>query len=100
VPGFDVITSRAFASLPDFVRLTERLLNPAGVWLAMKGKVPVDEIEKLGTTRSIDVMSLQVPGLHAERCILRIQPLNDLDGEHPLTRVADPSLKSRGKLLQ
>jgi 16S rRNA (guanine527-N7)-methyltransferase len=85
VPGFDVITSRAFAALPSLVRLTDRLLNPRGVWLAMKGKVPVDDIDGLGTAYSIEVVPLQVPGMHAERCIVRIQRAGD-DGEHTLSR--------------
>lgn len=41
--GFDVVTSRAFASLADFTRLTLACLAPGGVWLAMKGRVPKDE---------------------------------------------------------
>jgi 16S rRNA (guanine527-N7)-methyltransferase len=46
--SFDVITSRAFASLADFAGLTRHLLRPVGgVWMAMKGKPPQDEIVAL-----------------------------------------------------
>ncbi len=44
---FDVITSRAFASLSDMVNLTKNLLKPTGYWLAMKGKYPEEEIKVL-----------------------------------------------------
>ena len=46
-PPFDVVTSRAFASLADFVGLTQGLATPGGVWLAMKGKLPLDEMAAL-----------------------------------------------------
>lgn len=68
---FDVITSRAFASLADFTRLTRRLLKPAGVWLAMKGKRPDDELAALpSVVTAFHVESLDVPGLNAERCLV------------------------------
>jgi 16S rRNA (guanine527-N7)-methyltransferase len=68
---FDLITSRAFASLPDFVRLTRPLLAPAGAWMAMKGKRPDDEIAALPPGVQLQVVEpLQVPGLEAERCLV------------------------------
>lgn len=69
--GFDLVVSRAFASLADFVRLTERCLKPHGVWVAMKGKRPADEIAQVPT--GIDVFHvepLHVPGLDADRCLV------------------------------
>jgi 16S rRNA (guanine527-N7)-methyltransferase len=70
-PPFDVITSRAFASLPDFVRLTRPLLAPAGAWMAMKGQRPNDEIEGLPPDiEAFHVEPLTVPGLGAERCLI------------------------------
>ena len=72
---FDVITSRAFASLPDFVSLTRKLLAPDGVWLAMKGKHPEAEIAALpGDVAVFHVEQLKVPGLDAERCLIWIRP--------------------------
>jgi 16S rRNA (guanine527-N7)-methyltransferase len=74
---FDVITSRAFASLADFVQLTRMHLKPAdsahpgGVWMALKGKVPHDEITALPADVEVfHVEPLTVPGLEAERCIV------------------------------
>lgn len=68
---FDVISSRAFASLADFVAGSFHLLAPEGVWLAMKGRVPGDEIAQLTAKAEVfHVEQLSVPGLDAERCIV------------------------------
>lgn len=68
---FDVICSRAFASLPDFTNWSVDALAPTGVWMAMKGKKPVDELSALSATVDVfHVEQLQVPGLDAERCIV------------------------------
>ena len=68
---YDVITSRAFASLIDFVEGSAQLLAPTGVWMAMKGKRPDEEIEQLRTSVNVfHVEQLLVPGLDAERCIV------------------------------
>jgi 16S rRNA (guanine527-N7)-methyltransferase len=69
--SYDVISSRAFASLPDFFNGSMNLLAPGGVWLAMKGKVPSDELAVLPKGVAVfHVEQLTVPGLDAERCIV------------------------------
>jgi len=66
-----LITARAFASLPDIVTLTRPLLAPGGVWMAMKGQHPADEMTALPADVEVfHVEPLQVPGLNAERCIV------------------------------
>lgn len=71
VPPFDVITARAFAALPDFVRLTRPLLAPGGLWMAMKGRRPDDEMAALPADIDVfHVEPLAVPGLGAERCLI------------------------------
>ena len=66
-----VVSSRAFASLTDFVRLSQSALAPGGVWMAMKGKHPGDEISNLSDAVQVfHVEHLTVPGLAAERCIV------------------------------
>ena len=72
LPGqYSIITSRAFASLSDFVALTRERLAPAGVWMAMKGKYPQEEIDALPPgVQVFHVEQLQVPGVTAERCIV------------------------------
>lgn len=68
---FDVICSRAFASLYDFTQWSDKALAPDGVWMAMKGKHPVDELAALPATVGVfHVEQLQVPGLDAERCVV------------------------------
>ncbi len=68
---FDVICSRAFASLNDFTQWSANALAPVGVWMAMKGKHPADELAALPATVDVfHVEQLQVPGLDAERCVV------------------------------
>ena len=72
---FDVIASRAFAALPDFVAWSRQALAPGGVWMAMKGKLPQDEIDALpADVQVFHVEPLQVPGLNAERCMVWLRP--------------------------
>lgn len=72
---YDVVISRAFASLPLFVELTAHLVADKGCWAAMKGKVPDDEIQALPASVEVfHVEHLQVPGLDAERCIVWMRP--------------------------
>ena len=74
---FDIISCRAFASLPDFVTWSRSALAlPHGVWLAMKGKHPGDEIAALPPDVTVfHVEQCTVPGLDAERCILWMRPV-------------------------
>ena len=68
---YDVVTSRAFASLRDFVAWSSKVLSEDGVWLAMKGKRPDDEIAALPAgVEMFHVEQLLVPDLNAERCIV------------------------------
>ena len=68
---FDVICSRAFASLVDFTSLTRPHLGEAGIWMAMKGKRPDAEIAALSPdVQMFHVEPLKVPELDAERCLV------------------------------
>ncbi|CUA81926.1 MULTISPECIES: 16S rRNA (guanine(527)-N(7))-methyltransferase RsmG [Gulbenkiania] len=70
---FDCITSRAFSELAEFVRLTRHLLAPGGAYLAMKGVYPYEEIALLPSDfRAEEVLPLKVPGLDAERHLVRM----------------------------
>ena len=73
---FDIISCRAFASLQDFVTWSRSALAAEhGVWLAMKGKHPDEEIAALPAGTSVfHVEQLNVPGLDAERCIIWMKP--------------------------
>jgi 16S rRNA (guanine527-N7)-methyltransferase len=72
---YDVVSSRAFASLLDFVAWSQKCLAEQGVWMAMKGKHPADEIAALPANVSVfHVEPLVVPGLDAERCVVWLRP--------------------------
>ena len=68
---YDVVCSRAFASLVDFTSLTSGALDEGGLWLAMKGKYPAEEVLALPADVAVfHVERLSVPGLDADRCIV------------------------------
>jgi len=68
---YEVVASRAFATLADFAAVSRQALGPDGVWLAMKGKRPDDEIAALPPEVAVfHVEQLHVPELAAERCIV------------------------------
>ncbi len=72
----DVVTSRAFAELADFISLTKHLLNESGYWAAMKGVYPYEELAHLPA--GIEVMAvdrLEVPMLGAERHMVVMRPV-------------------------
>ena len=69
---FDVIASRAFASLGEFVAATGHLLKESGTWMAMKGKTPDLELAGLAEGLTFHVEPLIVPMLTAERCLIWI----------------------------
>ena len=72
---YQVICSRAFASLPDFVTWSRSALAEGGVWMAMKGKHPQDEIDALPKDVEVfHVEPLVVPGLDVERCMVWMRP--------------------------
>jgi 16S rRNA (guanine527-N7)-methyltransferase len=72
---YQVICSRAFASLPDFVTWSRSALAEGGVWMAMKAKHPQGEIDALpADVKVFHVEPLTVPGLDVERCMVWMRP--------------------------
>jgi len=72
---FDVVTSRAFASLADFVSLSRDRLVPRGVWMAMKARTVEEERSGLPTVVEVfHVEPLTVPGLLEDRCLVWLRP--------------------------
>jgi len=71
---YEVVCSRAFASLADFTQWSRAALAPGGMWMAMKGKHPEAELAALTAlvpdVAVFHVEPLQVPGLDAERCLV------------------------------
>jgi 16S rRNA (guanine527-N7)-methyltransferase len=71
---FDVITSRAFAELIDFVKLSGHLLKQDGSMIALKGKKPDEEIQRLPLAWKVEkIESLSVPGMQADRHLVWIK---------------------------
>jgi 16S rRNA (guanine527-N7)-methyltransferase len=72
---FDIVTSRAFATLAQMCAWTRQSLRDDGVWMAMKGQHPTQEITELPTNVVVfHVEQLKVPGLDAERCLVWLRP--------------------------
>jgi len=70
---FDVIISRAFSDMGEFVRMTQHLLAPGGLFVAMKGLHPYEEIEKLPPDCKVrQVLPLAIPGLDGARHLVLI----------------------------
>jgi 16S rRNA (guanine527-N7)-methyltransferase len=68
---YDIISSRAFSSLADFVSGSHKALSKDGIWMAMKGKNPEEELAALPEMAKVfHVEQLQVPGLDAQRCLV------------------------------
>jgi len=68
---YDVVCARAFASLPDLVKGSSCALTDQGVWMAMKGKTPTEEMASLPVYVNVfHVEPLTVPGLNADRCLV------------------------------
>jgi 16S rRNA (guanine527-N7)-methyltransferase len=71
--GFDVIISRAFSDMGEFVRITRHLLAPGGMFAAMKGLHPYEEIDKLPPECKVrQVLPLAIPGLEGARHLVLI----------------------------
>jgi 16S rRNA (guanine527-N7)-methyltransferase len=71
---FDVITSRAFAELKDFIEWSAHLLEEGGCFLALKGVMPEQEIANMPLGWRVSAVTpLDVPGLEAQRHLVRIE---------------------------
>ena len=70
--SFDVISSRAFSSLENFINLSSHLIKPEGCWVALKGQVPVDEINSIRDSFRTEIVQISVPFLNEDRNIVVI----------------------------
>ncbi len=70
---FDVITSRAFASLTDFVNAARPYMHQSSIIAAMKGLVPLEEMQQMQHEFSCQVIELQVPRLDEQRHLLLLE---------------------------
>ncbi|WP_180034687.1 MULTISPECIES: 16S rRNA (guanine(527)-N(7))-methyltransferase RsmG [unclassified Acinetobacter] len=67
---FDVITSRAFASLTDFVDASKPYMHAQSIIASMKGLIPEEEVETLKSDFKIDIVALKVPRLDEQRHLI------------------------------
>ena len=73
--AYDVVISRAFSDLPEFVQLAGRLCAPGGTLAAMKGVHPYEELAQLPRTFKLrSVLPLKIPGMRAERPLVLLDP--------------------------
>ncbi|UJA01307.1 16S rRNA (guanine(527)-N(7))-methyltransferase RsmG [Acinetobacter johnsonii] len=70
---FDVITSRAFASLTDFINASKPYMHQDSIIASMKGLVPHDEVEVFKNEFSCDIIALKVPRLDEQRHLLLLK---------------------------
>ena len=78
---FDTVTSRAFAALPDFIRDAGRLVAPGGRLLAMKGRLPADELAALPEGWVAEAVTpVRGPALDAERHMIVVSRCADASG--------------------
>lgn len=70
---FDSILSRALCTIRLFVETTEHLLCPQGLFIAMKGKYPKDEMDELPTSFQVQAVTrVDIKGLAVERHVVRL----------------------------
>ncbi len=67
---FDTVLTRAFARLPEIIDLTQHLISKNGVLLCMKGQMPEEELAAVNAQTTL--ISISVPHLEAERCLVKI----------------------------
>lgn len=72
---FDIVISRAFSDLGEFLQLTQHLGEPGAQWLAMKGVYPYEELAQI-QIKPTRVQPLKVPGLEAQRHLVFLSPDN------------------------
>lgn len=64
--AFDTVVTRAFSQIGEMLTCTQHVLKPSGIWLAMKGLFPADELNAVHHAYRIE--SYAVPGVQGERC--------------------------------
>ncbi len=76
---FDSVVSRAFTSLAQMLQMTQHLCAPEGIFIAMKGQRPDDELQGVQAPFAVEqVARLQVPHLDAERHAVLLKHLSPL----------------------
>lgn len=69
--GFDTITSRAFTQLAPFMNLTRHVCAKDGIWCAMKGQIPEEELKEIAY--SYEIFSYTIAHQPVSRCCVLIK---------------------------
>lgn len=72
---FSSVIMRAFSNIKDIMSLSRHLIAPEGILLAMKGRVPDEELTDIA--ESYTIIPLNVPDVEGERCVVRIEGVNN-----------------------
>ena len=72
---FSSVIMRAFSSIQDIMSLSKHLIAPQGILLAMKGRVPNEELNDI--TEPYTIIPLNVPDVEGDRCLIRIEEVNN-----------------------
>ncbi len=78
--AFEVVVSRAFSDLQSFLTVAEHLCRQGGVLLAMKGALPVDELDALPPGAVRETVRLEVPMIDAQRHVVILNPSGAREG--------------------
>ncbi|MBL8321141.1 MAG: class I SAM-dependent methyltransferase, partial [Acinetobacter sp.] len=70
---FDVITSRAFASLTDFINASVPFMHERSIIASMKGLIPSEEVDAFKSEFSCEIIALLVPRLDEQRHLLLLK---------------------------
>jgi 16S rRNA (guanine527-N7)-methyltransferase len=73
--GFDTVVSRAFSAMKPMIENTRHLIAKDGLWLAMKGHIPEDELKTLGMPWHAEAYT--VPGVSGARCCILVEDHHD-----------------------
>lgn len=73
---YDGVLSRAFASIKDMLHWCQHLVDSQGTFLALKGQFPAEELDEIPANFKVcEVVKLEVPGLDAQRHLVKIQKI-------------------------
>lgn len=76
--GFDTILSRAFSDLKTFLETTKHLIKPNGIWLALKGQYPKEELAQLPSCYTMQtIRRVAIKGINIERHLVLLSQNNE-----------------------
>ncbi len=72
--GFDTVIARALSNVPNLISLTKHMLKDQGIIVALKGKQPIEELNKIPKSWQYNLSKVVVPGINDhERHIITLK---------------------------